>query len=213
MPAPLTHIVFALKVIQLIPKINTKKFILGTSFPDIRFLVPIEKNETHSGSVTWDMVKKENDSFQAGLLFHSLVDILSKAYRKSARVYDQLPDITRARTLMNNYEDMLLYDKAQSWKEISGYFDTILPQEKCFGIEEKYIYEWHNILKLYSSKKPSPKSLSVFSKIIFPETHKQINPTKNIENAFSMFEKTPQIADTVFDFYNSFEAILTTQPN
>lgn len=77
MPNQITHIVLAAKVFdKTFSKFNKSDFFIGTVFPDIRYLGVVKRNKTHFSNMTLDLVLKAKTSFEAGFLFHSLVDII-----------------------------------------------------------------------------------------------------------------------------------------
>src|SRR5690606_28508994 len=49
-------------------------FILGTLFPDIRYLADISREKTHFDVKTLKQVKKGQNAFEQGMRFHSYVD-------------------------------------------------------------------------------------------------------------------------------------------
>jgi hypothetical protein len=92
MAAPIAHIFLAVQILVGPFKVmsHEKEFIIGTSFPDIRYLKVIERAETHFENVTLNDIKKETNSFKAGMLFHSFVDQKREEYMVVHRVC-QLP--------------------------------------------------------------------------------------------------------------------------
>ena len=75
MAGPIGHIVLALSLLNgpLADK-DRAAFMLGTTFPDIRYLGVIERGKTHNNHATWQNVQTESSSFKAGMDFHALVD-------------------------------------------------------------------------------------------------------------------------------------------
>ena len=54
MAAPITHIVLASKVYdQFFSNFSKKDFLIGTSFPDIRYLKVIDRNTTHFNGLSF----------------------------------------------------------------------------------------------------------------------------------------------------------------
>lgn len=58
MAAPIAHIFCALALLQQgkIKVADKQSFILGTSFPDIRYLEVIKRDQTHEKNVNWNDV-------------------------------------------------------------------------------------------------------------------------------------------------------------
>ena len=130
MPAPVMHIVLSLLILPYLPDKDPKEFILGTSFPDIRYLGVIDRRKTHNPCPSWDHVVKEKSSFKAGMEFHALVDVMHDNYMASNKVYSLLPsECQDSPHYLKFFEDMLVYTKVSRWNEIAGYFDTVLNEE------------------------------------------------------------------------------------
>jgi len=154
MAAPISHVFLAIQVLSgpLAHKFNEQEFIIGTSFPDIRYLRCIERGETHFSGVTLQDVANEPCSFKAGMLFHSLVDEVREHYMHSNGFYEQLPSFRLISQSMKLAEDMIvlsLFDARQYRK----YFDVILDKERAYvGVDD--IKTWHNFLKNYLGGEP-----------------------------------------------------------
>lgn len=157
MPAPATHIILALIVTPMLPDKDKKEFILGTSFPDIRYSVGIERNRTHNEHATWNSVQHENSSFKAGMDFHVLVDRIHEQFMLEKKVYDLIyaPNQKMKAYLFKFYEDVIFYDYIATWDEIISCFDVVLDEELNFGISRDAIASWHQMLKNYLLEKPT----------------------------------------------------------
>ena len=83
MPAPVTHILLALSILPLLPGKDAQEFLLGTSFPDIRYLGVIDRKKTHDPKPSWQKVMQEKSSFKAGMEFHALADKIHDKYMSS----------------------------------------------------------------------------------------------------------------------------------
>lgn len=162
MAAPIAHIYLALQILAgpLNGQFNEKEFLIGTSFPDIRYLKLIERANTHFHKVTIEDIKKEKDSFKAGMLFHSFVDEKREEYIEQNGIYERLPKFRFTTQSLKFAEDKIL----RSLFDIAKYkahFDKILPQEKNFKISDENISRWHDFLKGYFSKDISCRDLTV----------------------------------------------------
>jgi hypothetical protein len=109
MAAPATHIILALLMLPLLKEKNIPEFIVGTSFPDIRYLGVIERSKTHNNQTTWQSIQKNPSSFKAGMDFHALVDRLREAYMMKHHAYDRIPQSKYKSQILKMFEDMLLY--------------------------------------------------------------------------------------------------------
>ena len=160
MPAPVMHIVLSLLVLPFLPDKDPKEFILGTSFPDIRYLGVISRRATHNPHPSWAQVVKEKSPFKAGMEFHALVDVMHDNYMARNGVYDLLPSACQdSPHYLKFFEDMLVYRKASCWKEIANYFDKILPEELALVNDTKIIELWHDNIKHYIMQQPAPKTV------------------------------------------------------
>jgi hypothetical protein len=143
MAGPITHVVLAKKALDSFVKHDSKEFIVGTLLPDIRYLNVVDRKTTHSTNLTYEQVSQEPDGFQAGFLFHSLVDEKREAYIAQFRPYSNLPDSHLATVALKVAEDQALYKRLPDWSEIISFFDDILPQEQMFDIQEDKLRQWH----------------------------------------------------------------------
>jgi len=204
MAAPITHIVFADKVFnKFFSDKKRKDFFIGTVFSDIRYLGAIDRKSTHFKGVKIDDLKNE-DSFLAGLKFHSLVDEVRVSFIRSKNIYSLRPDSEYKTVALKVVEDELYYDKISHWNEIIDFFNEVLSEELSFGIKKKDITRWHRLLQGYFSKKPDEKSNrtfgagSGFSKDAQDEINNLVNQMKSSE----------EIERIIEEFYNNFEELL-----
>ena len=164
MAAPIAHIFCALSLLNAGKLTVTDKcaFILGTSFPDIRYLGVIERNETHDAHVTWTDVEHAKSDFEKGRLLHAYLDIKREAYIVDNKLYDGMADTAYKTHILKFFEDTLLWKKIKTWDKICTYFDTILPEEQAFNIDPRHIHVWHSLLKKYVKQQPGPQDISHF---------------------------------------------------
>lgn len=160
MAAPIAHIFLALQILSgpLKGLFNEKEFILGTSFPDIRYLNIIGRNNTHFDDVTFEQLKQERDSFKAGMLFHSFVDEQREQYVVEHNLYDLIPHFKFMTQSLKFAEDILLCPLIDTSKFIS-YFDERVPQESTFNVSDENVQRWHLFLKDYCNQKFSSHDL------------------------------------------------------
>src|SRR5689334_19456227 len=59
-----------------------KLFLLGSVFPDIRYLAQIDRSQTHKKNVHLRQVKATKSTFEQGILFHCYVDDYRKQWLK-----------------------------------------------------------------------------------------------------------------------------------
>ncbi len=176
MAFPTTHIVLADLIFnKYFSTKNRKKFYIGTSFPDIRYLGVIEREKTHYNGLKLEDIVNE-DAFYAGLKFHSFVDEVREKFVNSQSGHFVTNCSKYIATSIKFLEDELLRDKVNNWDEIIGYFDNIEEEELTFGIAQTYLKHWHNILQGALKGSASPK---------------------DIENFFSGVGRPKQVADDI----------------
>lgn len=80
MAAPITHVVLTAKIFDNFFQDKVKKdFFIGTLFPDIRYLKVIDRDQTHFSNLSISDLKTE-DSFLAGMKFHSMIDVVREKF-------------------------------------------------------------------------------------------------------------------------------------
>jgi hypothetical protein len=144
MAGPVSHILYAEKAFAyFLQDKDERQFIVGTLFPDIRYLKVISREATHFKNVRFEDVRAESDSFRAGMLFHSLIDVTREAYTIRHHAYAGLPNSHHSTVALKICEDLQLYPRSQYWPQYINYLEDILPQEKGFCIPEEKLTEWH----------------------------------------------------------------------
>lgn len=169
MAGPVTHIIFALQILHLLPpSIDPQAFIVGTSFPDIRYLAHLTREQTHIEPISWQNVINEPSSFRAGMLFHNLVDEIRMEHfepdfydRKKINEYTPLY-IKLFPLILKTAEDAFLYTKTNHWKKIATYFDTVYQEELDFNVSEDILRTWHNMIQTYIANKTDTESIAQF---------------------------------------------------
>lgn len=164
MAAPIAHIFCALSLLSsnAIDIDNITDFIVGTSFPDIRYLGVIEREATHAHNVTWNDVTNAPTSFEKGRLLHCLLDEVREAFVVKHNLYEFIPDSPFPTQILKLYEDIILYEMIKNWADISTCFDTILPEECAYGIKNNDIKTWHKLLKRYFAQQPDTNQILLF---------------------------------------------------
>lgn len=150
MAAPIAHVFLAVQMLAGPFKgfFNEKEFIVGTSFPDIQYLKVVNRAQTHVARVALEDIRREKDSFKAGLLFHSFVDEQREAYVVANKLYAKLSSFRFTTQSLKFAEDEILKSFFDS-KRYQSYFDTILAGEKTYAIPQEQIKQWHLFLQDY----------------------------------------------------------------
>jgi hypothetical protein len=222
MPAPVTHIILALSILPLLPGKNFKEFILGVSFPDIRYLGVIERSKTHDAAPSWQKVIDEKSSFKAGIEFHALVDKMHEKYMATHKVYAMLPMVCLGVSkYLKFFEDMLLYNQCTIWPQIASFFDTISDDAHFFITEDSTIELWQNSIMYYISEKPTPESIAQVLDLKMPvwygfllriPVHIHAQYTAAVLNScMAEFMQNQRIHDCIFDFYYRFPDLIMHQ--
>lgn len=111
MPGIITHLVYAEKYLRENPRKDFKRFILGTIFPDIRYIAGLERNLTHK-KYKPDLYLSKLDAFKAGWKLHIYLDHRWSKLAKSSLIYNRYKnDIKVASAAAKIIEDMLDYKK------------------------------------------------------------------------------------------------------
>lgn len=131
-----------------------KLFLLGTVFPDIRYLGVIKRGKSHFKGVTLKEVYQAPTPFQQGVLFHSFVDEYRNRWiKQKISKMDKIPKQGR-QIFLKLVEDEILCPQYQ-WGEFRGFLTTIADQEKAYDIDLAALTQWHAILAIYFSTSPS----------------------------------------------------------
>lgn len=158
--APITHAVLAEQWIALHEKYNDeqkKSFILGTLFPDIRYLKVITRDKTHEKGVTVQKLLSKQSPFTKGKRLHAFVDKEREKLVVKWKIYDKIKNVPGQRykaTFLKLLEDEILFSN-KNWAEIRGYLVSIDPEEMKFGIAEQDIKRWHHNQLMAFTSAPS----------------------------------------------------------
>jgi hypothetical protein len=130
--APVTHVLLAEKWIEYKEHYNKKEkraFILGTLFPDIRYLGVVTRNKTHEFELTISDLEKKQSPFIKGKRLHAWVDETREALVVKWNIYSKLKSIKDQKykaTFLKLLEDEILYTQ-RDWQNIRHYLLTIEP--------------------------------------------------------------------------------------
>lgn len=205
MAAPVTHIVLTEKIFNKYFKNKNKKdFFVGTSFPDVRYLRVIEREKTHFLNIKINELINQ-DSFTAGLKFHSLIDEICVKLMESEEIYSLCPGSKYpSHFFIYLLMDELLYDKINRWDNFIDFFNKVVSGEKSFGISIEIIERWHRILQNYFSQKPNDNSREkLITSIDFSE-----DDANNINNLISEIKSNRKINNVVKKLYLNFDSFI-----
>jgi hypothetical protein len=156
--APATHVVFAemwLNAHEIYDPASRSEFIVGTLFPDIRYLGTIDRDETHETKITPDKIRKADTFFRGGMRLHVFVDVQREKFISKYRVNSHLKAIPKdLRVLfLKVLEDEILWNDCE-WQTITEMLQVIYPEQLLY-VEEDIAQEWHQKMSLSLSQKPS----------------------------------------------------------
>lgn len=156
---PVVHALLANKWIAQHEQYNEeqkKSFMLGTLFPDIRYLGVITRKETHLKQVSAKDLFEEKDPFTKGFKFHSWVDIAREKMVVKSGIYKSLAEIpAKHRALfLKIVEDEILYHQLDS-SPVREYLKNIDAHENHYGLDPNALMTWHGALTIYYTIPPS----------------------------------------------------------
>jgi len=203
MAAPITHVALTDKVYKKHFSDKDKgEFYVGTSLPDIRYLGVVERDKTHFKNLSLKDVVN-NNSFDAGLMFHSLVDEVREQFMRRNNYYSLFPKSELQTQASKVLEDRVLYNRVDNWSDIISYFEKVYRSEIDLGIKSSDVKRWHQLLQEYFTNKPEDKDTVAFTTGMgFGQERAReiINVIKSSDT-----ERAKMI---VLDFYNNFESLI-----
>jgi len=168
MAAPIGHIYLALQLLNgPLKDVNHQEFLIGTSFPDIRYPAHLPREKTHWPNIELEMIFMEKSPFKQGVLFHSFVDQKREIYMREQQIECLLPSLPHLNGILKGLEDQLLYPKIND-KKFIRLFDEIIIQELEIVKNKKIIEEWHTQLQNYFFYGPTPQTIRPFIKNTIP---------------------------------------------
>jgi hypothetical protein len=157
----LFHAMIAEKWIKAFENFNeeeTRAFMIGTLFPDIRYLAGLPRSKTHLYHLSLEQIRAIKDPFLKGMRVHAFVDETREGYLKNNPIWDELRGYPGDAILfLKILEDELLYTTRErnTSSYISTYLQTVEQSELDFGIPLPLVREWHECLKLSFACRPS----------------------------------------------------------
>lgn len=206
----ITHIVLAEKMSdELFKKFDKEDFLVGTVFPDIRYLKIIEREKTHFNGLSFKDILDEQNSFTAGLKYHSLVDELREKYIIEKGIYSLVPDSKFITQALKIYEDEILYSKVSDWDEVIRFLDKVLPEETELTAQSDGVQRWHSLMQEYFKESPTDISRKSFvlglgySEDIAIEVNKLVDHMRQIS----------KVREIILDLYESWDFLLNNINN
>lgn len=206
MATQITHIVTADKVFpKYFSQLLKKDFYIGTTFPDIRYLGSIERDQTHSYNLNLQDIINESNSFVSGIKFHSLLDLVREDFVSKQGIYElfetQAPNKYAIPKL---FEDEVLYLKIANWEVIIRFYDEILPEEVRYQIPRGNMDKWHKSLQNYFRQSPNDSSRI--------QHGLDLRQSQDILNLFNQgvaeLRANERASEIVEEFYDNLERLL-----
>ena len=154
MASQITHVVYGKKIFGRLSGFSWADFLIGTLFPDIRYVAKIDRDKLHQFNTSEDLIPKDN-SFEAGKYVHWLIDEKREKSNIERGIYNLMPKEKYMHASLKLVEDELVYHRIDDWVEIIKLLDNYPKEELSNGINKEVIEYWHRLLKKYFQKGPS----------------------------------------------------------
>ncbi len=201
----ITHIILAERMSdQLFNKFDRKSFLIGTVFPDIRYLKVINRDKTHFKGLTFEDILNESNSFTAGLKYHSLVDEVREKYMVDNNVYSLIPESKFAVEALKTYEDEVLYSKIADWNQVKTYLGDVLQDETQLVSQVDKIKMWQSLMQEYFKDIPSDTSRKNF--ILGVGFNESIAAELNA--TIAKMRPIPEIREIILNLYAQWDSLL-----
>jgi hypothetical protein len=156
--APATHVVFAdmwLNLHQVDDPAERTQFIVGTLFPDIRYLGTIKRDETHEKNVTVEKILQSETPFLAGMRLHVFVDEQRCKFLDKYGAESKLKAIDKEHRVffLKMVEDEILWNDCE-WSQIVEMLQITYP-EQLLWVDQSTAEKWHQEMIFYFHQRPS----------------------------------------------------------
>ena len=205
MAAPITHIVLTTKIFDIFFKDKVRKdFFIGSLFPDIRYLKVIDRDKSHFGNLKIGDLKND-DSFSAGVKFHSILDHVREKLIVENDLYSLCPESKYITQSLKILEDEIFYQHVKDWTIYTEYLNEILQAEKDYGVAEKDLKKWHSLLQQYFQKQPDEQAVKNFTLSIGFTEEVAVEINKNI----AKMKANKKIINIIKNLYKNFDSLIT----
>lgn len=152
---PVTHLYLGEKYCEIHQVEEAEDFIVGTLYPDIRYISRFPRHLTHPSITDIKQIKKAPTSFQSGLQFHAWVDIIREKFVVQSGIYKAIAEYAEGHeaTFLKFLEEEILADlyDGRKWSVL---FNATHEEERAFATEEE-IERWHVLLQYSMGYRPS----------------------------------------------------------
>lgn len=204
----ITHIVLAEKMSdQIFDKFDQEAFLVGTVFPDIRYLKVIERDKAHFKELSFKDILDEQNSFTAGLKYHSLVDEVREKYMIGKGIYSIIPPSKFITQALKIYEDEVLYTNVSNWNQVVYILGRILPEEiRLVGQADK-VKMWHSLMQEYF--KDTPTDISRKNFILGVGFSEEI--ATEINELIDRMRQIPEVREIILDLYEKWSYLIKSE--
>ncbi len=207
MPAQVTHVAVAEKVYpSLLSKYDEAAFMVGTVFPDIRYLRVISREQTHTMDIFLQDVLEESNSFLAGLKFHSLVDRVHEQFMDQWGAYELCPPSPLVTQTFKTFAGEIHFPYLTRWNFTIEALNTIYPEEVAFNIAESDLRHWHSMLQNYFAQPPSDDS----NKQVMLELDFGLAAIEKMNADIGVIRADKRLSAIARQFYEQFEQLILT---
>lgn len=159
--SPLFHLVVAEKWLasfENYDEVQTRAFLLGTLFPDIRYLGKIDRKLTHESGLSIAEIRQTESPFRKGMRVHTFVDDVRVKFIKNQEIMKHLDKIKGDKILFLKFlEDEIVYYMHEENRSlyICNFLNYIEPEELTFNVSSEIVQDWHTHNIFYFSQAPS----------------------------------------------------------
>lgn len=130
---------------------------IGTLFPDIRYIANFPRSTTHEYHLSIDEIRATASPFLKGMRVHAFVDETRSKYLKKAPMDDAVKGYPGDKVLfLKVLEDEILSEEHRgNVAYITTYLQTVEQAELDFGLPLFLVRQWHKGQKKYLESRPS----------------------------------------------------------
>jgi hypothetical protein len=198
MASQISHVVYGRKIFSRYKDKNLSwlEFLVGTVFPDIRYIAKIDRKITHDFNVSEEKIPN-GSSFKIGMYVHSYVDEKRENILKKKGIYNlDLAKNWSYSTALKLVEDEIVYGKYHNWDGAVDALDTYYNEEYEYVPNKKIVEKWHNLIKRLFETKPDVETWREmilkmgFGKDVLVEVMEQAELIKNNKKTISILSET-----------------------
>ncbi|QVL58190.1 MAG: hypothetical protein KFB93_03680 [Simkaniaceae bacterium] len=141
------------KMHRIEDEVNKRDFLVGTLFPDIRYITHFPRERTHFIVKSLKEVEESSSYFAMGMKFHAWVDTVREDFVVASGIYEKVAPYANGRkaTLLKFIEEEIIDYDGRKWRV---FFGESLDEEKAYASEEQ-IQKWHTIVWGAMQARPS----------------------------------------------------------